>query len=49
MSIGSVVTVFFSCDLFEVMVRALNVKVMVLSSTPDVHEENTNEELCTVQ
>jgi hypothetical protein len=49
MYLESVITAHFICELFGVVVRALNILIKVLSSNLDVHVEYLNEELCTVQ
>jgi hypothetical protein len=49
MFIESVITTHVIRILFDVVVRALNAKMKVLGSNPEVHVEYLSEELCTIQ
>jgi hypothetical protein len=48
MSIESVFTTQYICDLFGVVVRTLNAMLKIMSYS-DVHEEFVSEEMCTEQ
>ncbi len=49
MSIEIVITTHIIRILFGVMVRALNAKMKVMGSNPEVQVDYYSEELCTVQ